>query len=365
MLPSYKNLLYIDDEEMSLKGFKSAFRRDFKIYTGISAEEGINILKTHEIHLIITDQRMPGKTGIEFLEEINPQYPDIPKMILTGFSDMDVLIEAVNRLNIFQFVTKPWVKEDLHNRIERGLELYFLKIRNKELIQDLMGVNHELDRIFNRISGDLKAPAASISGLIQTALKDDLEEIAKHYFEQINVQFEPFYKVISKLSQLRDINQYAYDRQRIDFQELLQELQHDFGKELQEKDIEFKTDIPDGLDFHGEKVILRIILENLIENCILYSKYDEKAQSCIRIDIEVYDNNLVMKIEDNGEGIRPSAISKIFNIFYKDSPNSKGDGIGLYVVKKAAAIMHGKIDVITNKGSGVLFELKFPTRIED
>ncbi|MFC2125028.1 hybrid sensor histidine kinase/response regulator [Bacteroidota bacterium] len=362
MQTSYKNLLYIDDEVESLNTFKSAFRKDYKIYTGISAEEGINILGEHEIHLIITDQRMPGKSGVEFLEEINPQYPEIPKIILTGYSDIDVIAEAVNKVNLFQYVSKPWVKEDFQYRIDKALELYFLKIKNKELIQDLTSANHELDGIFSRISSDLKPPAASIRGLILTALRDNLDKLSKHYLEQINIQFDPFYRVLDKLSQLRVINQYSSDQQRIHFDEMLQELQHDFKTDLQDKDIAFNIDIADDIDFHGEKMILRIILENLVENSILFSNQDDKYRSFIKIDIKEDDKNLVLIVEDNGEGIRSAAIPRIFDIFYKDSQRSKGDGIGLYVVRKATAIMGGIIDVVTQKGTGTSIEIKFPKR---
>jgi signal transduction histidine kinase len=360
MYTSHRNLLYVDDEENSLKTFRSTFRRDYKIYTGISAKEGINILQEQEIHLIIADQRMPEKSGVEFLEEINPQYPDIPKIILTGYSDMDVAVEAINRVQIFQYITKPWVKEDLQHRIDKGLELYSLKIKNKELIQDLTTANSELDGIFNRISSDLKPPAASIRGLILTALRDNLDKLSKHYLELINVQFDPFYRVLDKLSQLRVINQHSSDRQKIRFDEMLQEIQHDFRTELNERNIAFNTDLDEDLEYNGEKLIFRIILENLIENSILFSSPDERSESYINVIIHKHDNDLVLKVEDNGEGIRSAAVPRIYDIFYKDSPKSKGDGIGLYVVKKATVIMSGAIDVVTQKGSGTSFEIKIP-----
>src|SRR4051812_32822571 len=90
------HVLYVDDEEHNLISFKAAFRQFYHIHTAISAREGIKILREHPIHVIVTDQRMPEMTGVQFLEAIIPEYPDAIRMVLTGFSDVEAIIKAIN-----------------------------------------------------------------------------------------------------------------------------------------------------------------------------------------------------------------------------------------------------------------------------
>jgi len=101
-------VLYIDDEVNNLNSFKAAFRRDFEIFTASSAKEGRKILDSQEIGVIITDQRMPGMTGIEFLESILPVYPDTIRILLTGFSDINAVMDAINRGQVYKYLVKPW-----------------------------------------------------------------------------------------------------------------------------------------------------------------------------------------------------------------------------------------------------------------
>src|SRR6478752_6892089 len=95
-------VLYVDDEVNNLNSFKAAFRRDFEIYTASSVREGRKILDNNEIGVIITDQRMPGMTGIEFLESIIAIYPDTIRILLTGFSDINAVMDAINRGQVYK-----------------------------------------------------------------------------------------------------------------------------------------------------------------------------------------------------------------------------------------------------------------------
>jgi adenylate cyclase len=131
------NILYVDDEANNLISFTAAFRRDYNIFTALSAREAVDILKRENIQLIVTDQRMPEMTGIQFLEAIIPEYPNAIRMILTGFSDVEAIIKAINTGRVYRYITKPWNEADLRTIIESGLALYQLEKRNRELIEEL------------------------------------------------------------------------------------------------------------------------------------------------------------------------------------------------------------------------------------
>jgi adenylate cyclase len=98
MSANYKSchILYVDDELNNLISFKATFRQHYTLHIAKSAEEGLEILKKHPIQAIVTDQRMPEVTGVQFLEQVIPQYPDTVRMILTGFSDIADIIKAIN-----------------------------------------------------------------------------------------------------------------------------------------------------------------------------------------------------------------------------------------------------------------------------
>src|ERR1700759_2881259 len=137
-------VLYVDDEINNLNSFKAAFRRDFEIFTAISAKEGRKILDNYEIGVIITDQRMPGMTGIEFLESILTIYPDTIRILLTGFSDINAVMDAINRGQVDKYLVKPWQNDELKMYIENALEIYHLRKENKELAYKLQLANTEL-----------------------------------------------------------------------------------------------------------------------------------------------------------------------------------------------------------------------------
>jgi serine phosphatase RsbU (regulator of sigma subunit) len=140
------SILYIDDEENNLTSFKSTFRRDYHIHVASSGEQALEIMDKHNIQVVITDQRMPDMSGIEFLEKIVPLYPDCMRMIMTGFSDMDAIIQAINKGNIYRYISKPWNREDLKITIDSALEVYNLKSQNKHLIDGLKEANQNLER---------------------------------------------------------------------------------------------------------------------------------------------------------------------------------------------------------------------------
>lgn len=139
------NILYVDDEVHNLNAFKASFRRNFNVFTAESAKDAIAILSQQEINIIITDQRMPVMTGIEFLESIIPKYPDPMRILLTGYADINAVIDAINKGQVYLYITKPWLDEELKINIERAFEVYSLRRKNKALNEQLLLVNGQLE----------------------------------------------------------------------------------------------------------------------------------------------------------------------------------------------------------------------------
>lgn len=138
-------VLYVDDEEHNLTAFKATFRREYDVYTAISAEEGRAVLAAEKINIIITDQRMPHITGVEFLESIIEEFPDPIRILLTGYTDVSAVIDAINKGQIYRYITKPWDEQDLKVTINNAYEVYYLRQENKELMKSLLRANEQLE----------------------------------------------------------------------------------------------------------------------------------------------------------------------------------------------------------------------------
>jgi len=141
----YINALYIDDEKSNLTSFKAAFRRDFNVFLAESSSDGIDILRNNEIHVILTDQRMPEKTGVEFLSSILEEFPHATRILVTGYTDMEALVDAVNKGHIFKYISKPWDNDKLKEIIIKAYEIYQLKTENQEINEKLAQANEQLE----------------------------------------------------------------------------------------------------------------------------------------------------------------------------------------------------------------------------
>ncbi|MCH6201151.1 response regulator [Aquiflexum sp. LQ15W] len=138
-------ILYVDDEENNLQAFKATFRKDYKIHLALSAEEGREVLKSNDVDIIITDQRMPDETGVDFLTSIIPGYPDPIRILLTGYTDIQAVIDAINKSQVYHYLTKPWEEEYMKTVIKNAFELLSLRKENKKLMEDLVETNKNLE----------------------------------------------------------------------------------------------------------------------------------------------------------------------------------------------------------------------------
>lgn len=138
-------ILYVDDEMNNLISFKAVFRIKYHVLTAISGEEATKILRNNSVNIIITDQRMPQMTGVEFLESILDEFPDPIRILLTGYADMNAVIDAVNKGKIFHYLTKPWNEEELDMTITRAFDVYKQKIEEREMTNKLSLSNEQLE----------------------------------------------------------------------------------------------------------------------------------------------------------------------------------------------------------------------------
>lgn len=140
-----RTLLLVDDEENILRALRRLLRRDgYRILTAASGSEGLERLEETEVGVIVSDQRMPGMTGTEFLSRVRELHPDTVRIVLSGYTDLESITDAINRGAIYKFLTKPWEDDLLRHNIRQAFEHYEIYAENRRLTEQLQQANEEL-----------------------------------------------------------------------------------------------------------------------------------------------------------------------------------------------------------------------------
>ena len=140
-----RTLLLVDDEPNILASLKRLFRRDgHVILTASSGAEGLSLLSRHKVDIIISDQRMPGMTGVDFLRVAKVNYPDTIRIVLSGYTELQSVTDAINEGAVYRFLTKPWDDEQLREHIKKAFEYKELLEENQQLDIKIRTTNQEL-----------------------------------------------------------------------------------------------------------------------------------------------------------------------------------------------------------------------------
>ena len=317
-------ILFVDDEKNNLISFKASFREFYTIYTANSGKEAIELINNKQINLILSDQRMPDMTGIELFEIVKQKYPDIIRMIITGYSNMQTVIDAINKGNIYHYISKPWKHDELKLIIDKALFQYKLQKENKELIKQ----KRELELNAERKQREY----------ISSQLKTLKDQINPHFlfntlnslYALIDVDSELSKRFILRLSK---VYRYLLDFKDDDLTILEEELNfidhYLFLQKIRFNDnINYQVDISE--EFYQKQIPVNALLI-IIENCIKHNK----ISNCEKLTIKVYveNNNLCISNnyniredaeESTGTGIEN--IKKRYSFISKKEPNFNIEG---------------------------------------
>src|SRR5688500_20342453 len=130
-MPTRHTVLVVDDEADVVKSVQDLLRYDYKVLGATSAAEGLRIMQENEVHVVMTDQRMPETTGVEFLTHLRGEHPDAIRLLFTGYADIRAVIEAINQGNVFRYITKPWDPEELEDVIRQACARFDLIVERK------------------------------------------------------------------------------------------------------------------------------------------------------------------------------------------------------------------------------------------
>ncbi|MBI1266865.1 MAG: response regulator [Cryomorphaceae bacterium] len=363
MMPQEKiRVLYLDDEENNLISFKAAFRRDFDVFTTTNANEAVQILSDNEIHVAISDQKMPNISGVEFFELIVPDFPEPTRMLLTGYADIEAVIDAINKGQVFRYIPKPWNEQELRITIMNAYELYASRQALKKKNEDLEKALGELEKFVYSASHDLRAPLVSILGVVKVARAENIGGTSGEYFGMIEKsvkRLDGFVQNIISYYQNRKQGEVLADIQAdILLDEVIEHYRYFDGAE--------KINIQKSANQSGpirlDELRLKMILNNLISNSIKYADLT-KDQPFLKLMIEANEKVVRLIVEDNGQGINREDQKKVFDMFFRSNDSKLGSGIGLYIVKEAADKMGGKIHLSSELRQGAKFEIELPNRL--
>ncbi|MBX2915173.1 MAG: HAMP domain-containing histidine kinase [Cyclobacteriaceae bacterium] len=240
---------------------------------------------------------------------------------------------------------------------EENLKHNELQMRNQN--KQLLKVNSELDRFVYSASHDLRAPLSSIAGIINLTGKTDNPEELKMYLQMINGRVGVLDKFITDIIQYSRNTRLELVRETINLEELINEVVDGLRFNEGVQRIDFKLNIPPETKITTDPVRLRMVMNNLVSNAVRYHDKSKENQF-IEIDYSSGNPHVEISVSDNGQGIRPEHIEKIFDMFYKTASSTGGSGLGLYIAREAATRMGGSISVRSVYGKGSTFSLLLP-----
>ena len=354
-------ILYVDDEPENLLGFKASFRFEYQILTAVNIPQALNCLDNHpDIKIVFCDQRMPVRNGVEFFEEIRISHPLPIRILITAYTDVESIIDAINRGNIFRYVKKPWNEADIISAIDEAYKYYMtnsmLIVKNEELEKAYT----ELNKFAYSVSHDIRGPLSGILGAINIAREiEDLDEMKEMLF-LMEKSLKKLDTYIISMHDYYSIQRGELKITDIDFHKLVDELKTIYMVPAKTIGVTFNVDIKQAETFRSDEIPLMLILNNLVSHAFKYQDQHKKNKS-VDVMISVENNLATIYVKDTGIGILGNHIGEIFNLFYRANYQEVGSGFGLYNVKNALLKLNGQIEVTSVMDQGTTFRVTIPS----
>lgn len=397
-----QSILYIDDEPHSLTAFRLTFQDEFRIFTANDTQEGYEILKSQEIQLVVTDQRMPEETGVEFLNRIRDEFPKTVRTILTGYSDIEAIIEAINESHIYYYFQKPWNESELKLAFKNAIEAAGLAAENRRLVSDLKKAllqvelkseelrerlnereilvkdlekaNEVKSQFLSVISHELRTPLNPIIGLSDMMAKTLEGPEDQSNLELINRCGNNLLGMINSILEFVQIG-HAQDRDNIE--------PIDISRMVNDCVTLARTTLPsdtqiavlgrtmiDGIAtgespvVHSRPENLRQILQNLVVNACKFTKAGRIEISADIVTKSSGTHELTLSVQDTGIGIAKEDAARIFEVFTQvDQSLARGYdglGLGLAICKQLSDGINAEIELESEPGKGSVFRLLIP-----
>ena len=352
------HILIIEDEVAFVYLLRRVFKpygRRYKLTTVASIANARDVLDHSPPDIVIADLFLPDGRSVELFKE--DQYRDrFPVIIITGYGDEKVAVDVM-KSGVLDYIVKSGDKlKEMPQILEKALRQwnYLMEQRQadqerKQIIQELEKKKAEIDSFTHNVAHYLKSPLISIKGLLEYWKEDEaagdvkrMKQDVKHILDVVsNMEF-----ALDQLLELYRISQLSHPTDTFSFEELVRDVLIVMNDELTKKNIHVELNI-DCVQVFGYRTYIMEVLNQLLSNAISFIGDTKKPE--IKISTEHKKKRLTVSIQDNGMGIAPEDQSRVFRIFEKVNPKSKGKGIGLMYCKRVMEA-HGQKIWLESKG---------------
>ena len=381
-MPKRHTILVIDDEAQIVKSIINALRLDYRVLGTTSAAEAIDILGREQIHVVMSDQRMPEMTGVKLLQRIAREQPDAIRLLFTGYADISAVIDAINKGSVYRYITKPWDPDELQIVIRDACAHYDLLAERRELLNTLQIKNAELKRsnelksAFIQVAGhEFRTPVTILVGLCKLALRDpEVSGSVKDYLAHIDGASARLERLVRQILGMLAAERFdqMLDLQLADVAKLLNQAAEDIRPfiELRRQSLE--------IDLAGDLGSMRIdagkvrdSMNHLLLNAVKFTPDNGKIDLRARRE----PGGMTISVSDTGTGIAPECMPRMFEPFFTSfdvSTHSSGHyefgtrglGLGLSLVKAFTEMHGGQVAVESELGRGATFSIFLPADIE-
>jgi two-component system probable response regulator PhcQ len=375
-------ILYVDDEEKSLKYFTRAFEENFRVLTASNAQDGLKLIEQHgeDIGVLMTDQRMPGEKGVWLLEKARALHPRTIRILATAFSDMEAAIDAVNTGAIYKYVTKPWDPEQLEHTLKHALEFFSVQNERDQLLREKMSVLHNMmiaDRIVSLgllaagLSHHIRNSLVAVKTFLDLAPSKMAEEkmnidglrnpdFWKEYYQSVQGQIERINNLLKDLWTASEKPSFEFSDEvqlRTVVDSCIDALKTPFAA----KNIKVKNEIPESLPtMKVDKPKFYRLFDLMLKDELATLP----AGSEVTLKAEAYNGTsrpgILIQISDNGPGLPQEALRLVFDPFVVRSDSPMEYGIHLMACYFIVHHHGGKIDARSEDGKGTTFTLRLP-----
>lgn len=360
-------ILCVDDEIDNVEALERLFRKKYTVLKATSGKEALDVLAKNPgpLALIITDQRMPEMTGVEFLEQTLDSHPETVRVLLTGYTDLESVISAVNKGQIFRYLTKPWDPIDLSNTVDHAVEHFLLgqklKQKNAELakaLEELKSLDVAKSNFMILINHELKTPLTSILSFSSLLAESKLADEDKLMVNRILRSAERLKSLVDDVLLIvrAETNQLKIDKQSTALSHLDEQNHKDIQSTITKKNIKIVTDL-EPLHVQADARLIKQVVFRLLHNAV---KFGEDNSHVIFRGIQTGDK-VRFSVTNDGPQIPSSVVNKIMKPFYIDEDvmyHSSGTGLGLTICQSILKAHDSCLQFQnTEKGVQVFFEL--------
>lgn len=363
------SLLVVDDEPGIVETVYHMLRLDYDVYTATSAAEAFEVMSAHEIHIVMTDQRMPFMTGVELLAKIKGKYPDAIRILFTGFADIDAVIAAINQGNVFRYLAKPWNMDELPQAIAAAAAEYERIVARKELAEKLRTVAVAFGNEAFVTPSLISAIADVLGKACAACLAGEGHEAARRCVCTISAESERLMKLVASALDIimREEPPLEIPLKDVPLRELLEPLQQQLAPITAARRITLRVEGDLSLVLHANRELVRAILLTLLSNAIRFSP----DGTTVELRAARQDDMVRLEVLDNGIGIPDADLPHIFESFFTSQNETRpfsaswefgnrGIGLGLTIVKRLVDLLHGSVELKNREGGGTIAAVLLP-----